>query len=197
MAAEPTPSSVLSASPSSEPTSCASCAKPMSGKFVRALGTIFHLDCFTCPDCDVVVADKFFAVDGPDGPGRQIPLCERDYFQRLNLLCANPTCGMPVRTSYISACNKNYHINHFTCSLCPTLFGPNDSYYEHEGEVYCRAHYVEHCATRCAECGDAIMAQYIEVNRNENSDEFWHPECWTNRRNLNNQAPIAPMRPRL
>ena len=33
---------VASASP------CSACQQPMSGQFVRALGTVFHLDCFRC-----------------------------------------------------------------------------------------------------------------------------------------------------
>jgi hypothetical protein len=27
---------------------CAKCGQPMTGSFVRALGTVFHLDCFRC-----------------------------------------------------------------------------------------------------------------------------------------------------
>jgi len=27
---------------------CAECQKPLTGQFVRALGTVFHLDCFRC-----------------------------------------------------------------------------------------------------------------------------------------------------
>lgn len=30
------------------PQACASCHLPMTGQFVRALGTVFHLDCFRC-----------------------------------------------------------------------------------------------------------------------------------------------------
>jgi hypothetical protein len=30
---------------------------------------------------------------------------------------------------------EKYHVEHFTCSECQTLFGPNDSYYEHSGKV--------------------------------------------------------------
>jgi hypothetical protein len=48
-----------------------------------------------------VVASKFFPIDGPDG--KQQPLCERDYFRRLNLICAK--CGMALRGSYITACS--------------------------------------------------------------------------------------------
>jgi len=61
------------------------------------------------------------------------PLCETDYFARLDLICAS--CKQALRSSYITACGEKYHVEHFTCSECDTLFGPNDSYYEHSGRV--------------------------------------------------------------
>ena len=140
-------------------------------------------------DCGDVVAAKFFPIDGPDG--KQQPLCERDYFRRLNLICAK--CGLALRGSYITACSqslsldsvhsltrvadKKYHVEHFTCSLCPTLFGPQDSYYEHDGDVYCHFHYSTRFATKCAGCSSAILKQFVEINRNMR-DECWHPECY-------------------
>ncbi|CAA7267418.1 unnamed protein product [Cyclocybe aegerita] len=154
-------------------TSCSACGKPMQGPFVRALGAVFHLNCFKCMDCGEVVASKFFPIDGPNG--RQSPLCERDYFRRLNLICAK--CGMALRGSYITACNKKFHVEHFTCSLCSTLFGPQDSYYEHDGDVYCHFHYSTRFATKCAGCNSAILKQFVEINRNMR-DECWHPECY-------------------
>ncbi|KAL1745875.1 hypothetical protein HDZ31DRAFT_35500 [Schizophyllum fasciatum] len=145
----------------------------MQGPFVRALGTVFHLNCFKCMDCGDVVASKFFPIEGPDG--KQSPLCERDYFRRLNLICAK--CGMALRGSYITACNKKFHVEHFTCSLCPTLFGPQDSYYEHDNDVYCHFHYSTRFATKCVGCNSAILKQFVEINRNM-KDECWHPECY-------------------
>ncbi|KAK7061105.1 Rho-type GTPase activating protein Rga1 [Paramarasmius palmivorus] len=124
-------------------------------------------------DCGDVVASKFFPIEGPDG--KQQPLCERDYFRRLNLICAK--CGMALRGSYITACNKKFHVEHFTCSICPTLFGPQDSYYEHDGDVYCHFHYSTRFATKCAGCNTAILKQFVEINRNMR-DECWHPECY-------------------
>jgi hypothetical protein len=92
----------------------------MEGAFVRELGTVFHLNCFKCmvclvltqthpaqvndqmQDCGDIVAAKFFPIDGADG--RQYPLCERDYFRRLNLICAK--CDLALRGSYITACGQ-------------------------------------------------------------------------------------------
>lgn len=141
-------------------------------------------------DCGDVVASKFFPIDGPDG--KQSPLCERDYFRRLSLICAK--CSTALRGSYITACSqcdphssqsffsiptldKKFHVEHFTCSLCSTLFGAQDSYYEHDGDVYCHFHYSTRFATKCAGCNSAILKQFVEINRNMR-DECWHPECY-------------------
>ncbi|KDN45879.1 RhoGAP-domain-containing protein [Tilletiaria anomala UBC 951] len=160
---------------------CAACGKPMSGQFVRALGTVYHLDCFKCRDCGKVVASKFFPAtdDMIDASGEQngllFALCETDYFRRLNLLCAK--CGGALRGSYITALGMKFHVEHFTCSICPTVFGPQDSYYEHDGKVFCHFHYSTRFAIPCTGCRTAILKQFVEINRN-NVDEHWHPECY-------------------
>ena len=92
-----------------------------------------------------MVAQKFFPVEDVEGI---YPLCERDYFARLDLICAK--CDQALRSSYITACGEweresfdallmvlgnKYHVEHFTCTVCDVLFGPSDSYYEHGGKV--------------------------------------------------------------
>ncbi|KAI9872217.1 MAG: hypothetical protein M1830_001901 [Pleopsidium flavum] len=153
---------------------CKKCNEPLTGQFVRALGGTFHLDCFKCRDCGQIVASKFFPVDDEDGNG-QYPLCETDYFRRLDLLCFE--CGGALRGSYITALERKYHIEHFTCSVCPTVFGAQDSYYEHEGKVYCHYHYSTQFAQRCNGCQTAILKQFVEIFRN-GQNQHWHPECY-------------------
>lgn len=158
---------------------CVKCGTAITGQFVRALSGVYHLDCFTCADCGRNVASKFFSAT-PDmvlaaGGGDQFPLCETDYFRRLDLLCAR--CGHALRGSYITALGSKYHVDHFTCSMCSTPFGPEDSYYEHEGQVYCHFHYSTLFAIQCSGCQTAILKQFVEINRN-NADEHWHPECY-------------------
>ncbi|KAI9676547.1 MAG: hypothetical protein M1817_000706 [Caeruleum heppii] len=153
---------------------CKKCLEPLTGQFVRALGGTFHLDCYKCRDCGQIVASKFFPVDEEDGSG-QYPLCETDYFRRLDLLCS--ACGGALRGSYITALERKYHVEHFTCSVCPTVFGAQDSYYEHEGQVYCHYHYSTQFAQKCTGCQTAILKQFVEIFRN-GQNQHWHPECY-------------------
>lgn len=125
-------------------------------------------------DCGQIVASKFFPADEEDGSG-QYPLCETDYFRRLDLLCHE--CGGALRGSYITALDRKYHIDHFTCSMCPTVFGAQDSYYEHDGQVYCHYHYSTQFAQRCYGCHTAILKQFVEIFRN-GQNQHWHPECY-------------------
>jgi len=72
---------------------------------------------------------------------------------------------------------RKYHVDHFTCSLCPTVFGAQDSYYEHDGQVYCHYHYSTRFAQRCNGCQTAILKQFVEIFRN-GQNQHWHPECY-------------------
>ena len=82
-----------------------------------------------------------------------------------------------MRGSYITALERKYHIEHFTCSVCPTVFGAQDSYYEHEDKVYCHYHYSTQFAQRCHGCHTAILKQFVEIFRN-GQNQHWHPECY-------------------
>ncbi|KAI8954702.1 rho-type GTPase-activating protein 1 [Xylaria longipes] len=153
---------------------CAKCGEPLTGQFVRALDATFHLECFKCHDCGQIVASKFFPADD-EVTGGQYPLCETDYFRRLGLLCHQ--CGGALRGSYITALDRKYHVEHFTCCLCSTVFGAQDSYYEHDGDVYCHYHYSTQFAQRCNGCRTAILKQFVEIYRN-GQNQHWHPECY-------------------
>ena len=72
---------------------------------------------------------------------------------------------------------RKYHVDHFTCSLCDTVFGAQDSYYEHDGKVYCHYHYSTQFAQHCNGCQTAILKQFVEIYRN-GQNQHWHPECY-------------------
>lgn len=57
------------------------------------------------------------------------------------------------------------------------MFGAQDSYYEHDGQVYCHYHYSTQFAQRCNGCQTAILKQFVEIFRN-GQNQHWHPECY-------------------
>ncbi|KAI9489674.1 hypothetical protein BDB00DRAFT_841957 [Zychaea mexicana] len=159
--------------PSPTVPTCSKCHQPLGNRLVRALDGTFHPECFTCMDCNAPVAARFFPFTTDEG--QTLPLCERDYFRRLGLVCDK--CNEALRGPYIIALDKKYHTDHFTCSACSTVFGPEDSYYEHDGQVFCHFHYSTQFAVSCAGCQMAILKQYVEIDRKD-IVEHWHPECY-------------------
>ena len=101
-------------------------------------------------------------------------------------------CISRVFGAELTSLGNKYHVEHFSCSECDVLFGPNDSYYEHGGKVCeyisslrgaqlipadCHYHYSTRFAVKCVGCETAILKQFVEMNRN-GRDECWHPECY-------------------
>ncbi|OUM60823.1 hypothetical protein PIROE2DRAFT_69689 [Piromyces sp. E2] len=148
-------------------------------------------------DCDEICVSKFFPYK-EDGITR--PLCETDYFRRLDLICAK--CGGALRGPHINALNKKYHLEHFTCTVCNVVFQPNASYYEHNGNIYCQNHYSALFAQRCGGCHTPVLRQLIEVNKNTDTQEQWHPECymiyksWNVKLVLENEVSKDPIEPK-
>ena len=77
----------------------------------------------------------------------------------------------------MTALDRRYHTEHFTCSICPVIFGAQDYYKEHEGSVYCLYHYAANFAQICNGCGLAIVNQFVEIFRN-GANQHWHPDCY-------------------
>ncbi|CAO3606935.1 unnamed protein product [Cunninghamella blakesleeana] len=148
-----------------------------SSTAVTAVNTnsITTIYCTTCKlpiegdlDCQEPVASNFFPIELPDGS--QKPLCEKDYFRRLNLVCSN--CGDALKGSYTTAAGKKYHLEHFCCNICGEVLGLD--YYEHNDNVYCHFHYSVKFATKCIGCSTAILKKFVETVPGEQ----WHPECY-------------------
>lgn len=173
---------------------CKVCSKPIIGTLVRAMGNIYHVDCFTCYDCHKPCSDKFFAADikvdlngnsvyesddnkEPQNPNVKtinVPLCEYDYFRRIDLICY--TCNNAIRGSYITALGHKYHSEHFFCEICHKVF-ESDNYYANDGKIYCHFHYSKLYAFHCESCKCAILKQYVEIFRGGKQQQ-WHPECF-------------------
>ncbi|CCA67394.1 related to GTPase-activating protein of the rho/rac family (LRG1 protein) [Serendipita indica DSM 11827] len=154
---------------------CESCGQIVTSQYVRALGAIYHVDCFRCKDCNEIVTAKFFPYSLSES--KQVPLCEVDYFRRLDLLCAK--CGQALRGSYITTSGKASSTTRIRNSHL-TASNADKNYYEHRDadglNIYCHYHYSTRCAQKCASCQAAILRQFVEVNRSSR-DEAYHLPC--------------------
>jgi hypothetical protein len=157
---------------------CKKCGLEITGQFVRALSNTFHVDCFTCNECGQPCSSKFFPhkeVDVETGHEYLVALCEYDYFKKLDLICFN--CNSALRGPYITALGNKYHLEHFKCAVCQKVFESDESYYEHESNIYCHYHYSKLYALHCEGCHSSIVKQFVELFRGGRNQQ-WHPECY-------------------
>ncbi|RKP19440.1 RhoGAP-domain-containing protein [Rozella allomycis CSF55] len=118
------------------------------------------------PVCSTVIATRFFSHENQ-------PYCEKHYFEILDLICHD--CKGAIRGTYVSAVGRKYHIDHFKCSVCATVFEKHEVYYEHNDEVFCHYHYATLHATKCSGCGMAILKKFLQ----NNDSLMFHPECYS------------------
>ncbi|EGV65717.1 RhoGAP-domain-containing protein [Yamadazyma tenuis ATCC 10573] len=157
---------------------CKKCGLDITGQFVRALNSSFHVDCFCCNECGKLCSSKFFPYEMTDkstGLKYQVALCEYDYFKKLDLICLN--CDSALRGPYITALGNKYHLEHFKCNVCQKVFESDESYYEHGSNIYCHYHYSKTFANHCEGCNSSIVKQFVELFRGGRTQQ-WHPECY-------------------
>lgn len=155
---------------------CQKCGLEITGQFVRALQSAYHVDCFTCHECGKQCSAKFFPFElRQDGKSTQVALCEYDYFKKLELICFS--CNNALRGPYITALGNKYHLEHFKCSVCQHVFDSDESYFEHENDIFCHFHYSKLYASHCEGCQSSILKQFVELYRGGRT-QHWHPECF-------------------
>ncbi|KAL6454829.1 LRG1 Rho-GTPase-activating protein LRG1 [Candida maltosa Xu316] len=156
---------------------CAKCGLEISSQFVRALQSAYHVDCFTCHECGKQCSAKFFPyeIKSDEGTTKQVALCEYDYFKKLDLICFS--CNSALRGPYITALGNKYHLEHFKCHVCQRVFDSDESYYEHNNNIYCHYHYSKLYASHCEGCQSSIVKQFVELFRG-GRNQHWHPECY-------------------
>ncbi|KAF5007829.1 hypothetical protein FDECE_5855 [Fusarium decemcellulare] len=167
---------------------CSGCSEPLTSEYVKLLDAFWHVSCITCADCGDAIITEVFPLNAED-KGRQQLLCETDYFKRLDLLCF--ACGKAVGETYVSVGDRRYHQDHFKCDECDNLLGDQDSYYEHEGRLYCCLDYCRNYAKRCDFCKFPILAQNATSYRQDPISKAAHPTCAFMREAWNITLPLT------
>ncbi|XP_059405445.1 paxillin-like isoform X5 [Carassius carassius] len=141
---------------------CYYCNGPILDRVVTALDRTWHPEHFFCAQCG-----SFF---GPEGfhekEGKAY--CRKDYFDMFAPKCGG--CARAILENYISALNALWHPECFVCRECFTTF-VNGSFFEHEGQPYCEAHYHEHRGSLCSGCQKPITGRCITA-----MGKKFHPE---------------------
>ncbi|KAF4113872.1 paxillin a isoform X2 [Onychostoma macrolepis] len=141
---------------------CYYCNGPILDRVVTALDRTWHPEHFFCAQCG-----SFF---GPEGfhekEGKAY--CRKDYFDMFAPKCGG--CARAILENYISALNSLWHPECFVCRECFIPF-VNGSFFEHEGQPYCEAHYHERRGSLCSGCQKPITGRCITA-----MGKKFHPE---------------------
>ncbi|XP_030586317.1 paxillin-like [Archocentrus centrarchus] len=141
---------------------CHYCNGPILDKVVTALDKTWHPDHFFCAQCGA-----FFGPEGfheKDGKA----YCRKDYFDMFAPKCGG--CARAILENYISALNSLWHPECFVCRECFTPF-VNGSFFDHDGQPYCEAHYHERRGSLCSGCQKPITGRCITA-----MSKKFHPE---------------------
>ncbi|KAL6944205.1 hypothetical protein ACO0RG_000935 [Hanseniaspora osmophila] len=152
---------------------CPKCKKPITDQVIKALGKIYHQDCFTCYDCGTICKLKYFPYKLPT-TGELVPLCQLDYFKRNKLLCY--VCSQPLRGTFFNAFGRLYDEEHFCCKICGEQCSMQECF-NYKDDLYCKYHYLKYFSKRCKGCQYPITDQHFEFPRGDKIYR-WHPECY-------------------
>ncbi|XP_056629120.1 leupaxin [Triplophysa dalaica] len=143
---------------------CASCGKIITGKMITALGQVWHPEHFVCTECRAEVGTcGYFERDGK-------PYCETDYQSLFAPRCGY--CKGPIIQNILTAMDQTWHPEHFFCSDCGDLFGP-EGFMEKDGKPYCPRDFYRLFAPKCSGCGEPVKENYLSA-----ANGTWHPDCF-------------------
>ncbi|XP_077061959.1 transforming growth factor beta-1-induced transcript 1 protein-like isoform X6 [Siphateles boraxobius] len=139
--------------PTSSKGNCSTCQKPVVGqKMVTALDKNWHPECFSCVKCSGPFGDEGFH----DREGKQY--CQQCFLALFASRCQG--CSQAIMENYISALSALWHPQCFVCRECYSPF-VNGSFFEHEGQPLCEAHYHQSRGSLCQACQQPILGRCV------------------------------------
>ncbi|KAI7901553.1 uncharacterized protein BX663DRAFT_96972 [Cokeromyces recurvatus] len=164
--------------------SCQKICKHGDPLLIKALGNVYHQECFKCDFCQVSVIEKFYLLELDNNlihHQHNIILCEKDYYKHSRFKCRQ--CHEDIKNDNFQVIGTyRYHQHCLHCPGCTVLKTlpihvktgreelPIKEYFDYNGRPYCRYHYSLIKGTECFGCGQAILQS--ELNQK------WHLECY-------------------
>ncbi|XP_041845478.1 actin-binding LIM protein 3 isoform X5 [Melanotaenia boesemani] len=110
------------------PSHCAGCgAEIKQGQSLLALEKQWHVSCFRCQTCNMVLTGEYISKDG-------VPYCEADYHAQYGVKCE--TCNRYISGRVLEAGGKHYHPSCARCARCNTMFKEGEEMYLTGCEVW-------------------------------------------------------------
>uniref|UniRef100_A0A3Q1GUA4 Actin binding LIM protein family, member 3 n=1 Tax=Acanthochromis polyacanthus TaxID=80966 RepID=A0A3Q1GUA4_9TELE len=110
------------------PSHCAGCgAEIKQGQSLLALEKQWHVSCFRCRTCNMVLTGEYISKDG-------VPYCEADYHAQYGVKCE--TCSRYISGRVLEAGGKHYHPACARCARCNMMFKEGEEMYLTGCEVW-------------------------------------------------------------
>uniref|UniRef100_A0A8C4E4R4 Actin binding LIM protein family, member 3 n=1 Tax=Dicentrarchus labrax TaxID=13489 RepID=A0A8C4E4R4_DICLA len=110
------------------PSHCAGCGDEIKqGQSLLALEKQWHVSCFRCQTCNMVLTGEYISKDG-------VPYCEADYHAQYGVKCE--TCSRYISGRVLEAGGKHYHPTCARCSRCNMMFKEGEEMYLTGCEVW-------------------------------------------------------------
>jgi len=150
-------------------TVCEFCKDEISGPYVLANGRCWCPEHFICSNsaCARRLLGSGF-IQEEDGA----MYCDKCYEHLIAPSCAK--CGLPITSDCLSAIQKQWHTQCFTCTHCRRSFG-NMSFYLEDGKPYCETDWNQLFTTKCGSCKGPIKAGQRWV---EALGSSYHTHCF-------------------
>ncbi|XP_041937534.1 LIM and senescent cell antigen-like-containing domain protein 1 isoform X1 [Alosa sapidissima] len=124
---------------------CGACRRPIEGRVVNAMGKQWHVEHFVCAKCEKpFLGHRHYERKG-------LAYCETHYNQLFGDVCYH--CNRVIEGDVVSALNKAWCVNCFSCSTCNTKLTLKDKFVEVDLKPVCKhcyEHYPEELKRRLA-----------------------------------------------
>ncbi|OCT87734.1 hypothetical protein XELAEV_18021432mg [Xenopus laevis] len=110
------------------PSRCAGCKEEIKhGQSLLALEKQWHVSCFKCQTCGIVLTGEYISKDG-------VPYCESDYHAQFGIKCE--ACNKYISGRVLEAGGKHYHPTCARCVRCQQMFSEGEEMYLTGSEVW-------------------------------------------------------------
>ncbi|XP_074403133.1 LIM and senescent cell antigen-like-containing domain protein 2 isoform X1 [Zonotrichia albicollis] len=112
---------------------CGACRRPIEGRVVNALGKQWHVEHFVCAKCEKpFLGHRHYEKKG-------LAYCETHYNQLFGDVCYN--CSHVIEGDVVSALNKAWCVNCFSCSTCNVKLTLKNKFVEFDMKPVCKKCY--------------------------------------------------------